>query len=154
MGRGRGELCSPSHQVRWGLVRICLEELCLPPTYCNWILGFLQWVYCFESSWGSTEQHTHRDICESKARRRPLQTSHWLDFSPAFWLFLILRAQQLLSRDFRKSLWVCTYTKCIVYLCKADGQKDFHANLKRFVLNIVKSFQKLFLKDNHFLFPF
>lgn len=83
-----------------------------------------------------------------------MQTSHWLDFSPAFWLFLILRAQQLLSRDFRKSLWVCTYTKCIVYLCKADGQKDFHANLKRFVLNIVKSFQKLFLNDNHFLFPF
>lgn len=54
------------------------------------------------------EQHSHRDICESKARMKPLRTLNGLDFSSLFWLFVVLRGKQLLSCDCSRSLW-CTH---------------------------------------------
>lgn len=47
----------------------------------------------------------------------------------------------MLFCDFSRSLGEHVY--------KADGQEDFHASLKKFMLNYCESFQKLFLKDNH-----
>lgn len=69
---------------------------------------------------------------------KPLWTLNGLDFSSLFWLFVVLRGKQLLSCDCSRSLR-CTRRQSIGYICKADGQKDAHAN-------VVNSFQTLFSK--------
>lgn len=44
----------------------------------------------------------------------------------------------------------CTHT----HTHTADGHKECHANLKKLMFSVVKSFQTLLLKDNHVFFPF